>query len=48
MVFPVVTYGFKSWTIKKAEGEELKLLNCDAREDSEESLEQQRDQTSQS
>ena len=34
MVFPVVTYGYESWTIKKAERKELMLLNCCAREDS--------------
>ena len=28
MVFPVVMYGCESWTVKKAEGEELMLLNC--------------------
>ena len=28
MVFPVVRYGCESWTIKKAEHEELRLLNC--------------------
>ena len=28
MVFPVVMYGCESWTIKKAEWEELMLLNC--------------------
>ena len=28
MVFPVVMYGCESWTIKKAECEELMLLNC--------------------
>ena len=27
MVFPVVMYGCESWTIKKAEHEELMLLN---------------------
>ena len=27
-VFPVVIYGHESWTIKKAEQEELMLLNC--------------------
>ena len=32
MVFPVVTYGCESWTIKKAE--ELMLLNCGFGEDS--------------
>ena len=34
MVFPVVMYGFESWTIKKAEPEELMLLNCGVGEDS--------------
>ena len=38
MVFPVVMYGCESWTIKKAEGQELMLLNCDVGEDSWESL----------
>ena len=28
VVFPVVMYGCKSWTVKKAECEELMLLNC--------------------
>ena len=28
LVFPVVMYGCESWTIKKAEPEELMLLNC--------------------
>ena len=28
MVFPVVMYECESWTIKKAEPEELMLLNC--------------------
>ena len=32
MVFPVVTYGYESWTIKSAE--ELMLLNCGVGEDS--------------
>ena len=36
MVFAVVMYGYKSWSIKKAE--ELMLLNCGAGEDSWESL----------
>ena len=31
-VFPVVTYGFESWTIKKAE--EWRLSNCGPGEDS--------------
>ena len=38
MVFPVVMYGYESWTIKKAECQELMLLNCGVGEDSWESL----------
>ena len=34
MVFPVVMYGCESWTIKKAEGQEMMLLNSGAEEDS--------------
>ena len=34
MVFPVVMYGCESWTIKKAEPEELMLLDCGVGEDS--------------
>ena len=34
MVFPVVMYGCESWTVKKAERQELMLLNCVAGEDS--------------
>ena len=34
MVFPVVMYGCESWTIQKADAEELMLLNCGVREDS--------------
>ena len=33
-VFPVVMYGCESWTLKKAEQEELMLLNCGVGEDS--------------
>ena len=33
MVFPIVMYGCESWTIKKAEWEELMLLNCGVGED---------------
>ena len=29
MVFPVVMYGYESWTIKKLSAEKLMLLNCD-------------------
>ena len=53
MVFPVVMYGYESWTIKKAETikldykEELMLLNCGVEEDSSESLGLQGDPTSQ-
>ena len=38
MVFLVVMYGCDNWTIKKAEAEELMLLNCGVGEDSGESL----------
>ena len=34
MVFPVVMYGYESWTIKKLSTEELMLLNCGVGEDS--------------
>ena len=34
MVFPVVVYGCESWTVKKAEHEEVMLLNCGVGEDS--------------
>ena len=34
MAFPVVMYGCESQTIKKAEPEELMLLNCGVGEDS--------------
>ena len=34
LVFPIVMYGYESWTIKKAECEELMLLNRDVGEDS--------------
>ena len=36
VVFPVVMYGYESWTVKKAEesAEELLLLNCGVGEDS--------------
>ena len=34
MIFPVVMYGCESWTIQKAECEELMLLNCGVGEDS--------------
>ena len=34
MVLPVVMYGCESWTVKKAEVEELMLLNCGVGEDS--------------
>ena len=47
MVFPVIMHGCASWTIKKAEHEELISSNC-AGEDGWESLGQQGDQTGQS
>ena len=34
MVFPMVMYGCESWTVKKAEAEELMLLDCGVGEDS--------------
>ena len=34
LVFPVVMYGCESWTVKKAEHQELMLLNCGIGEDS--------------
>ena len=34
MAFPVVVYGCESWTVKKAEHEELVLLNCGVGDDS--------------
>ena len=46
MVFPVVMYGYESWTVKKAGTKELMLLNCDVGEDSCESLGLQGDPTS--
>ena len=33
MVFPVVMYGYESWTVKKAELHKLMLLNCGVGED---------------
>ena len=46
MVFPVVTYGCEHWTVKKADREEMMLLNCGVGEDSWESLGLQGDPTS--
>ena len=34
MVFPVVMYGYESWTKRKPSAKELMLLNCGVREDS--------------
>ena len=34
LVFPIVMYGCEGWTIKKADHQELMLLNCGAGEDS--------------
>ena len=47
VVFPVVMYRCESWTIKRLSTKEWILSNCDAGEDSEESLGQQGDQTNQ-
>ena len=46
MVFPVVTYGCESWTIKKLSTKELMVLNCGVGEDSWEFLGLQGDETS--
>ena len=49
MIFPVVMYESESWTTKKAEHQRTDFFfNCGARDDSQESLELQGDQTSQS
>ena len=45
MVFPVVTYKYESWTIKKAEHQRIDF-ELGAGQDSWESLGQQGDQTS--
>ena len=34
IVFPVIIYGYESWTIKKAEGRRIDALNCGDGEDS--------------
>ena len=34
LVFPVVMYGYESWTLRTLSAEELMLLNCGAGEDS--------------
>ena len=34
MVFPVVTYGCESWTVKKAKCQRIDALNCGVGEDS--------------
>ena len=34
MGFPVVVYGYESWTIKKAERQRIDALNCGVGEDS--------------
>ena len=46
IVFLVVMYGCENWTVKKAEAEELVVLNCGVGEDSRESLGLQGDPTS--
>ena len=48
VVFPVVTYGCESWTVKKAKSRRIDASNCGAGEDSWQSHGQQGDQTSQS
>ena len=34
MVFPVVMYGYESWTVKKAERQRIDAFNCGVGEDS--------------
>ena len=34
MVFPIVMYGYESWTVKKAEHQKNDVLSCGVREDS--------------
>jgi len=34
IVFPVIVYGYESWSIRKLSTEELMLLNCGVAEDS--------------
>ena len=46
MVFPVVTYGCESWSVKKPECQRIDALNCGVAEDSWESLGLQGDPTS--
>ena len=46
MVFPVVMYGSKSWTIRKLSAKKLMVLNCAVRGHSGESLGLQGYQTS--
>ena len=46
MVFPVVTDGCESWTVRKLSTEKLMLLNCGVGEDSWESLGLKGDRTS--
>ena len=48
MIFPVVMYGYESWDVKKADCEELMLLDSGVEEDSLESIGLQEDQTSHS
>ena len=48
LVFPVVTYGCESWTMKKAEHQRIDALNCGVGKDSCESLGLQGDPTSSS
>ena len=46
LVFPVVMYGYESWTVKKAEHRRIDALNCGVEEDFWESLGLQGDPTS--
>ena len=46
MIFPLVTNGCESWTVKKAEGRRIDAFECGVGEDSWESLVLQGDPTS--
>ena len=48
MLFPIVTYGWESWSIRKLNAKDLMLFNCGVGKDSWESFELQGDLTSQS
>ena len=48
MLFPLVTYAYESWTVRRQNAKELMPLNCGAGEDCWKPFGQQEDQISQS